>query len=85
MPSVYQITNAVSAEEWHLHTDGSFLPGRNPNPLIPDTVTPIVKEFLAKLADCAADYLAELALLCSRATSFGFITERQTYGTTPNY
>lgn len=61
MPSVYQISKAVSDEEWHLHTDGSFLPGPNPNPLIPDAVTPVVKAFLAKVADCAADYLAELA------------------------
>lgn len=61
MPSVYQITNAAFGEEWHLATDGNFRPGPNPNAHIPDSVTPVVKTFLAKVSDCAADYLAELA------------------------
>lgn len=61
MPSVYQITDAALAGEWHLHTDGSFQPGRNPNRLIPDKVTPLVQGFLAKVHDCAADYLTDLA------------------------
>jgi hypothetical protein len=61
MPSVYQITKAAHDEEWHLKSDGRYYPGPNTNPAIPDTVTPIVKAFLVKLSDCAADYLAELA------------------------
>lgn len=58
---MYQITDAARDEEWHLHTDGSFLPGPNPNPRIPDSVTLSVKAFLAKVTDCASQYLAELA------------------------
>lgn len=60
-PSVYDITKAARDEDWHLYSGGSFWPGANPNPMIPDTVTPTVKAFLAKVSDCAADYLAELA------------------------
>ena len=61
MPSVSQITNAVRDEEWHLSSNSIFLPGPHPSPDIPDTVTPAVKAFLAKVSDCASDYLTELA------------------------
>ena len=61
MPSVHEITAVALGGDWHLHTDGRFYPGANSNPLIPDEITPVVKRFLEKVADCAADYRAELA------------------------
>lgn len=62
MPSVHEITTAALQGDWHFHTtDGRFYPGANPNPLIPDDVTPNVKRFLKKVANFASDYRAELA------------------------
>jgi SIR2-like domain len=61
MPSVQEITTSSLSGDWHLHTDGRFYPGPNPNLLIPDCITPRVMSFLSKVTDCAADYRAELA------------------------
>lgn len=61
LPSVDQITDAARDEEWHLDSVGRFHPGPNGNPAIPDLITPVVKAFLEKLTNCAADYRAELA------------------------
>ena len=61
MPSVHEITAAALSDDWYLHSNGRFCPGANPNPLITDEITPVVKDFLKKVADCAADYRAELA------------------------
>jgi hypothetical protein len=61
MPSVEGITNDALTGDWWCHTDLSFLPGPNPNPLIPDHITPAVKEFLRRVSVCASDYIAELA------------------------
>lgn len=61
MPSVQEITASALSGDWHLNSVGRFYAGLNPNPLIPDNITPIVTKFLSKVADCAADYRAELA------------------------
>lgn len=61
MPSIQEITASALSGEWHLHTDGRFLPGPHRYPHIPDAITPRVMNFLSKIADCAADYRAELA------------------------
>jgi len=61
MPSVQEITDSALSGKWHLHTLGSFCPGPHPSPQIPDCITPRVMRFLSKVADCAADYRAELA------------------------
>src|ERR1017187_7243589 len=60
--SVTGITNSVFNDDWHLTSNGIFLHGPNPNPLIPDTTTSVAKAFLEKVRDCADDYLAQLAL-----------------------
>lgn len=61
MPSVDRLTKAACNGEWHLCSDGTFHPGPNPNPLIPDTVTPPIQAFLGKVYDYAEDYISELA------------------------
>lgn len=59
--SVTGITNSVFNEDWHYTSCRIFVPGPNPNPLIPDTTTPVAKAFLEKVRICADDYLAQLA------------------------
>jgi hypothetical protein len=59
--SVAGITNSVFNDDWHYTSIGIFLHGPNPNPLIPDDVTPVAKAFLEKVRACAEDYLAQLA------------------------
>ena len=61
LPSVKEITDAALHEQWHLNTDCSFSEGPNRNPHIPDTVTPVIQEFLRKLFRIAADCKEELA------------------------
>jgi hypothetical protein len=61
MPSVQKITAAVHDDECHFTTARIFMPGPNTDPAFQDTVTPVVKAFLATISDYAAEYLAEVA------------------------
>ncbi|MFH1497588.1 MAG: SIR2 family protein [Verrucomicrobiota bacterium] len=59
--SVGGITDSVFNAEWHFTTAKTFAFGKNPNPLIPDGVTPAVKEFLLCVKNCADEYIKALA------------------------
>jgi hypothetical protein len=51
----------VHDDECHFTTARIFMPGPNTDPAFQDTVTPVVKAFLATISDYAAEYLAEVA------------------------
>ena len=60
-----EITESALNDQWWLHSDMSFVPGRKPNAyslkLLEDTVTPIVQQFLGRLKKLAEEYIAELS------------------------
>ena len=59
--SVWGITDSVFNAEWHFTTAKTFAPGRNPNPIISDDVTPAVKAFLQCVKACADEYIKALS------------------------
>ena len=61
MPLAPTITHAALAGQWHLHTDKNFYPGLLQNPISPDTVTPVVQQFLGEVSSIATDYILQLA------------------------
>lgn len=59
--SVWGITDSIFNADWHFTTAKTFAAGPNPNPLIPDDVTPAVKEFLKCVKNCADEYIKALS------------------------